>query len=532
MAWIAPDSKINFCSGVPLDIRYADTFFWPNTDEGKSAQLAYFEGKKQFSLEKYQYTRPEGNKIRVEYQSELVRRCNYMYFQNTSFSQKWFFAFITSVSYVSNQTTEVEYVVDVMQTWHFDYTLQPSFVVREHSATDYVGGNIVEEGLETGPMLVDMTDIEPPAWNEPAYIVAATFDKSFNSSAGGTYGGVYSALELNVFTSEGEVNNFIAQAVENHLADGIVSVFQCPYQIAQLPKGSIGATYNVPIPEKISGAIDGYTPKNKKLYTYPYNFLYITDNLGNSNSYRYELFTGDSIQFDLNYCFTPTAECILQPRHYKGSELGNILESLYLSPVVECGYSTNAYAAFIAQNRNQLPLQYEQAYVKGGLNLIGGIVSAVAGVASGGNVASGMASGALSAANAITDMHYTVANMDAKIADIKTAADSFKGTYNASSIMVSMQKNCFSYGNMHITKQYARIIDDYFSLYGYATNEVKVPNRDVRQTWCYTKTVGCNLVGDMPAPELALIRSIYDAGIRFWKNGTRIGSYDQSNKPV
>ena len=85
---------------------------------------------------------------------------------------------------------------------------------------------------------------------------------------------------------------------------------------------------------------------------------------------------------------------------------------------------------------------------------------------------------------------------------------------------------------MHITKQYAKIIDDYFSLYGYATNEVKVPNRDVRQTWCYTKTVGCNLVGDMPAPELALIRSIYDAGIRFWKNGTRIGSYDQSNNPV
>lgn len=531
MAWIAPDSKINFCSGVPLDIRYADTFFWPNTDEGKSAQLAYFEGKKQFSLEKYQYTRPEGNKIRVEYQSELVRRCNYMYFQNTSFSQKWFFAFITSVSYVSNQTTEVEYVVDVMQTWHFDYTLQPSFVVREHSATDYVGGNIVEEGLETGPMKCNLTDILPDDWLNRSIVVAATFNKSFTSKAGGYYGSVFSAVELNVFDNAPEATAFIEEAVEKHLADGIVSVFQCPRYIGSIGQTNLPKFLEIPVSKKISGTIDGYTPKNKKLFTYPYNFLYVTDNQGNSNKLRYELFNGNA-SFGLYCCFSATAECILTPRNYAGGGDRNMPYAMYLSPVVECGYVTNAYAAFLAQNRNQLPLQYEQAYVKGGLNLIGGLVTAAAGIAGGGSVASGLVSGALNAANSITDMHYTVANLDAKQADIKTAGDSFHGTYNASAIMNAMQKNCFSYGNMHVTAEYAKIIDDYFSLYGYATNEVKVPNRDVRQTWCYTKTVGCNLVGDMPAPELALIRSIYDAGIRFWKNGTRIGSYDQTNNPV
>lgn len=31
-------------------------------------------------------------------------------------------------------------------------------------------------------------------------------------------------------------------------------------------------THDISKPKKISGQIAGYTPKNKKLYTYPYNF--------------------------------------------------------------------------------------------------------------------------------------------------------------------------------------------------------------------------------------------------------------------
>ena len=36
--------------------------------------------------------------------------------------------------------------------------------------------------------------------------------------------------------------------------------------------------------------LDGYAPRNNKLLSYPYNFLYVTNNQGNSAIYRWEFF--------------------------------------------------------------------------------------------------------------------------------------------------------------------------------------------------------------------------------------------------
>ena len=39
---------------------------------------------------------------------------------------------------------------DAMQTWFFDYTVNTSFEVREHSLTDAIGDNLVPEDLALG----------------------------------------------------------------------------------------------------------------------------------------------------------------------------------------------------------------------------------------------------------------------------------------------------------------------------------------------------------------------------------------------
>ena len=85
---------------------------------------------------------------------------------------------------------------------------------------------------------------------------------------------------------------------------------------------------------------------------------------------------------------------------------------------------------------------------------------------------------------------------------------------------------------MSIKSQIARVIDDYFDKYGYACHRVKTPNRKVREHWTYTKTVGCNMVGNAPSDDIAKIRSIYDNGITFWVNGAVVGDYSQSNNPI
>ena len=78
-------------------------------------------------------------------------------------------------------------------------------------------------------------------------------------------------------------------------------------------------------------------------------------------------------------------------------------------------------------------------------------------------------------------------------------------------------------------QEFAQIIDDFFTMYGYATKSIKVPNRDVRPHWCYTKTVNCIIVGSMAQNDINRICNIYNNGITFWKNGNEVGDYSLDN---
>ena len=90
----------------------------------------------------------------------------------------------------------------------------------------------------------------------------------------------------------------------------------------------------------------------------------------------------------------------------------------------------------------------------------------------------------------------------------------------------------FDFKQMTIPYEYARIVDEYFSRFGYACGRVKVPNINARQNWTYTKTIGCEINGNVPSDDLAKIKEIYDHGITFWNNGNNIGNYGDFTNPV
>ena len=85
---------------------------------------------------------------------------------------------------------------------------------------------------------------------------------------------------------------------------------------------------------------------------------------------------------------------------------------------------------------------------------------------------------------------------------------------------------------MQITEQNARIIDDFFTKYGYACHRVKKPNMNSRPRWNYVKTKGCIAIGSAPSDEIKKICSIYDKGITFWKNASDVGDYSLNNEPT
>ena len=144
--YIEPNSKIRIMHNVPLDNTYNHTVLFANLE----AQQAYFSsiGVVKHTLDSQSYQRVVKGKMRIEIKAEDLYDCNYLSFQNTNFGNKWFYAFITSVEYVNNITSEIEFELDEWQTYQFDITVGQCFVEREHVTNDAIGANTIAEPVD------------------------------------------------------------------------------------------------------------------------------------------------------------------------------------------------------------------------------------------------------------------------------------------------------------------------------------------------------------------------------------------------
>ena len=69
-------------------------------------------------------------------------------------------------------------------------------------------------------------------------------------------------------------------------------------------------------------------------------------------------------------------------------------------------------------------------------------------------------------------------------------------------------------------------------MYGYKVNDVKTPNITGRTNWNYVKTIGCNIVGDVPQDDMQKIKDIFNNGVTLWHNPSTFLDYSQSNNIV
>jgi len=188
MGYVAPNTVIYLCSGVPLDNKYRDTIYFTS----QTNQLTYFRGKVKYTFDSHSYQRVGTGKIRVAELADNLYECNYLYFQNSNFGDKWFFAFVTGVEYVNNGTSEVSYEIDVLQTWHFDYELGYCFVEREHVTDDTIGANVIAEPINFGD--ARCVELERSGYfNRYTAIIASGYDAN-DRTPGAIYSHIPSGL--------------------------------------------------------------------------------------------------------------------------------------------------------------------------------------------------------------------------------------------------------------------------------------------------------------------------------------------------
>ena len=92
---------------------------------------------------------------------------------------------------------------------------------------------------------------------------------------------------------------------------------------------------------------------------------------------------------------------------------------------------------------------------------------------------------------------------------------SAQGNTNIGNLNVSNSRNGFYGYTMTIKKEYAEIIDNFFSMYGYKVNRVGTPHIHARSKWDYCKTIDVHISGNIPEQDMKKLRELFNTGCTF-----------------
>lgn len=575
--YIEPNSKIYILRDVPLDDSFDHTMWWPN----KEAQTSGFMSKIKYRFTEQSYQRATKNSIRVEILCDRLYDCNYIMFQNTSFSNKWFYAFITKLNYLGNDVAEIIYQIDPIQTWFFEFELAESFVIREHSETDNIGDNVMPEAVPMGDYIHT-----PPVMLSPEREWVAVVVYTGNPSTGGItasppgiYNGAMHQAKVKILdlSSADDMSEFVttlnALSIFNN-TDAVADVYMLPKKYVAVKYDVLNETaWNEAITE-ISGVLRDctgqlakptlgtYTPVNNKLYTYPYTKIVVTNNQGETKDYKYELWhdydlSPNGRRYELNVVGVVNPSVIFRPMlygvpyKYAGEIPSENVDSLYawddgimLSNFPHCTWATSDYAAKIVQAGMGAAL----AGLTGGgsMAVAGGAIAGAAqdpgtGVAT---VPNNSLNRPLNRSNSqkIDPLEGWTPPKEFKLSanDVSVLssyiAPALSGTHSAvmadANLQYAAHKFGFSMEQHFIRPEYAKMIDDYFTAFGYATNRLKKPNISSRPHWNYVRTSNCRILGTMPSDDEKVICDIFNHGITFWKHLDEVGNYGLDNRPL
>lgn len=516
---VSPQGNIYLCT-TKLENDYKNQLTFATA----SAQLTYFNTTIQKSYSNYTYVKKD-NYIQVSDNIDTIIGCNYLFYKNTGFTNKIYYCFITRMEYINENCTRIYFETDVFQTWLFQLEYEKSFVEREHVNDDTVGLHTVPEGLETGEYVCNHSDYYD-GLDDLCYVIQCTEWSSGNNpplatNFGGVYmaGGAYYTDNITVFV------NILEAFANAGRSDAIYNCYVIPKLLINYPTGTITNNQypgqSIPVDDyKIinkPSTLDTYQPINNKLKTFPYMYLLVSNNNGSSNVYHYERFHEQEYlghcDFEIKGVPVVGGSVKLVPMDYDsgyGEENG-----LIGGKFPTLNWSDDEYTNWLTQNSVNLGL----GVVSAGLNIIGGAGMMIAGAG-------------VSGAGSVVNGSLAIANQLGQIYEHSLVQHSARGNTNGGDINVCSQHNGFYFYQMSIKKEYAQIIDNYFSMFGYKVNRVKIPNITGRTNWNYVKTINCNFDGEIPQTDLQIIKRMFDNGVTLWHNPSTMLNYSNTNNIV
>lgn len=558
------NSKIRIYSGVPLDKGYQNVHnLTVNNFLTALETYKIYEGS-DFSYVSDNYT------LRVPATITTVINANYIAYQNPRYKNKWFFGFVNKVDYVSDLTTQINFTIDYWSTYFNDLTILQSYVEREIVADDTIGANTLDEGLDVGRVesilstendfgatsacyvciMSDYNPVNNPSWwdrllgNDKDFSGITVHNNLVSGHqifvikirAGYEYDDYLSLLlfilkcnkdgkisavhDIFVIPSGGIDSSLLVDNSFTMPVGNITPDPTCENYLLKFSSSALTSSWNV---AKVESFTDLTTIKNNKCYCYPYNYLLVTNNVGNQNIYKYEDFsdaTNATFSGEFALCIGGSGRVV--PLNHKGIAV-NYDEAIPLAKYPTCGWTADSYTNWLTQNAVNVTTQIM-------------------------DIANEFVFGAT-----IPDFDKLGRKIDVDEeqdivgARIGSKLQSLVGQFREAKLLPNIQgggqnngdvnyangANVIKFNRMRCKPEYMRIIDDYFTRFGYKIARVKTPDLSSRPYWNYIKTMGDQFaIGNVPQDALSVINNIANKGVTIWHSLSNIGNYSLDNRVV
>lgn len=352
---ITPDTNIKLLK-CPLTLSNKNQL----TFASKTLQYNYFNSLPKIEVEDCSYQRKD-NIIRYPAHIDDIIEYNYVMYQNNNYDDKWFYAYIENMEYENDGLTNITIKTDVFQTWQFDINFKDSFVEREHVNNDTIGLHTINENLSIGE-ITEEYETEDSSLSQYTWLAISS---SWNPASEKQFSGI-TIYNSQVFGNEihlinmnpiSNLSNFLLYLKktnsDGHIED-IKDVFIIPdalidqsqltlnegsisdqnFSFYTLPFSTSNANFTTNIEKRYT--FSDYTPKNKKCFVYPYNYLYVSNNVGNQNIYKYEDFSNSTYAtFETQLALSIGGSGRLVPKNYK-NKVTDDDESLPLAKYPTC----------------------------------------------------------------------------------------------------------------------------------------------------------------------------------------------------
>lgn len=575
-------TNIRFLTGVPFNADYKDTRWFDSLSE----QTAYFLAKPvAHSMSQANFTRIEGRPyIKANVSIDSLLNVNYLMFQNAQYINKWFYAFVTKLEYISKEVTYVHFQLDVLQTWRFEMNFKESFVEREHCKLFDSNGrpivNTIDEGLYYGSEyenvhvenFIPFTDVfflvicckqpmhggsvqkvtpinngipQPLTYYIHPFKRNGTSPNTMVGSLGVALSSIKDVLEA-LYSNEQAQNNIVSLYVTEFFGrnmiyeDNLMTFPSAEFEAVSVFNTENELDFNTlyckslnfydfrtkDYGDKYTGF---FTSSESKLYMYPYAFTVITDFQGNQIEIKNEFIKSANLILEARGSLGHSNKTSVNVEKYKtgnnlsvtGQRYARSDHALINNNPNDVPIITDLLSAYMQGNRNSIVNQQNQVMFNGVMGSIAGMLPTLDGQKGNGI---GVVN---SAGNAMLQMQALQAKRD----DLRNVPPSIQKMGN---------NTAFDYGNAQsgvfiikkqITSEYRQKLEDFFKLYGYKVQRVKIPNFHTRSRFNYVKTIGCTITGNFANEDKVELCNIFDNGITLWHNDN-IGSYSTENEVI